>query len=407
MSGTIDGISYASSKYVYDTHGEGFVTDILYYDQSAKQVADQTIFAYPPFTTSAPTHNADGTFSVTVTPPPGGHGSYPTYNVETFSSAGIWIREDVYSAVYKDPSNPSAGYSSSTETSQTLVNAVGPGSGGSINGAYYDEVMKTSSPGGQNSSINYYYDLGGSHQLVASYTPNPVIALAPNGTATAGTAFKPLFASLSDPWAAQNPGTLALNISVDAGTATGKDGNGNTFTATAGSAAHLTGTVAQINADLASLSFIDQSAGTAHLTVQVYDQAGQSANATETITVDPGSGSGSSPNPVIGGPATLTIPTGTALHGVSVTFSDPWAVTHAGSLALDVTTTLGTLTDTVGGHVTSGTSLNLTGSYAQIEADINGLALSSNQAGSGTVTVEIYDQAGKEAVHLIGVTAHA
>lgn len=408
QSGTIDGISYASSKYVYTSQGQGYVTDILYYDQSGKQVADQTLFSDPPFATSAPVHNADGTFSVTVTPPPGGEGAYPTFNVETFSSAGIWIREDDYSAVYKDPGNPNGGYSSTSETSYSLVNATGPGSRGTIDGADYDMVIKTYRPDGQSSSVDYYNDLGGSHQLVADYSPNPVIALAPKGTASTGTAFKPSFISLSDPWAAQNPGSLALTVSVDAGTATGTDGNGHSFSATAGSAAHLSGTVAQINADLASLSFIDQSAGTAHLSLLVYDQAGKWSKATETITVNPGGGSGSSsPDPVVGGPATLSIPTGSAQTGLNATFSDPWASDHAGSLALNVSTSLGTLHDVVGGHDSSGTSLHLTGSYSQVEADIAGLSLSSSQAGTGSVKVEVYDQAGQSSVHLIGVTAHA
>lgn len=191
---------------------------------------------------------------------------------------------------------------------------------------------------------------------------------------------------------------------------TGKDANGNAFTATAGSPVHLTGTAAQINADLSSLSFIDQNSGTAHLTLQVYDQAGISATATQTITIG-GSGTGtgsSSPNPVVSGPSSLTIPADTALHGLGVTFSDAWAVNHAGSLALNVTTTIGTLTDLVNGqNIGGGTSLHLTGSYSQIEADIAGLNLATNQVGTGKVWIEVYDQSGTEGVHVIGVTAQA
>ncbi len=407
QSGTIDGIAYASTQYVYDTQGDGFVTDILYFNKSGQQVADRTVFADPPFATSAPMANSDGTFSVKVTPPPGGGGTDPTYLLETFSSAGIWIREDDYGPVYKDPNNPAAGISGYTETGHSVVNVLGAGSSGTINGAYYDMVITSYSATGRLTGTSFYNDLGGSHERVATqYAPNPVIALSPTGTATAGSADTPLYASLSDPWAAQHPGTLALDIAVDAGTVTGKDGNGNAFSATAGSSAHLTGTVAQINTDLASLSFLDQSAGTAHLTVQVYDQAGLSASATQTITVG-GSGSGSAPHPVIGGPSALTIPADTARHGLGATLSDPWAVNHAGSLALTVTTTLGTLTDVAAGHSTTGTSLHLTGTYSQIEADVGGLALTSSQAGSGTVRIEVYDQAGVEAVHVIGVTAQA
>jgi hypothetical protein len=409
-SGTIDGISYASSKYVYDSYGDGIVTNILYYNQAGAQVADQTTYVFSPFNNSSPTQNSDGTFSITVTPPSGSGGTNPTYIVDTFSSAGILIREDDYGPVFKNPDNPYDGISGYVETGYTTVDATGPGSGGTINGSYYDTVMHTYNAGGRLTEITYFNDLGGSYQVVATqYEPNPVLAFSPTGTATAGTADTPLYASLSDSWAGSNPGTLALIISVDAGTVTGKDNStGLSFSATPGSSVHLTGTLAQINSDLSSLSFIDQNDGTAQLTLQVYDQAGVSASATQAITVT-GTSTGTSPtpDPVLSGPTTLTIPADTQLHGLSVTLSDPWAVNHAGSLALNVFTSLGTLTDVVNGVSTTGTSLHLTGSYAQIEADLSGLSLTSSQAGTGNVRVEVYDQAGIEAVHVIGVTAQA
>ncbi|HMA48110.1 MAG TPA: hypothetical protein VKP60_00075 [Magnetospirillaceae bacterium] len=412
QSRTIDGIGYAASRYVYDNQGDGIVTDILYYDQSGTQVADRTLYEFSPFANSARIDNSDGTFSIKVTLPPGSGGTNSSYLLDTFSSAGIWIREDRYGPVFKDPTNPYGGISGYVETGYALINA---NASGMINGACYDMVISTYTAGGGLVETEYFNDLGGSHQVVARvYPPNPSIALGPTGTATAGTADTPLYASMTDPWAAHHAGSLALTISVDGGAVTGKDANGNAFTATAGSAAHLAGTVAQINADLASLSFLDRNTGTAHLTLQVYDQAGVSATATQAITVSgstsgtgTGTGSSSTPNPMISGPATLTIPTDTLVHGLNATLSDPWAVNHAGSLALNVTTTFGTLTDVVAGHSTTGTSLHLTGTYSQIEADVSGLALTSSHAGSGTVRIEVYDQAGVETVHVIGVTAQA
>ena len=395
QSGTIDGINYASSKYVYDANGGGYVTDILYYDQSGKQVADQTIFLTPPFGTTGPTHNSDGTFSITVTPPNGG--ADPTYEVETFNSAGIWIG--------------SADYASGTiETGHSVVEATGAGSRGTINGTDYDMVIAIYNAGGRLIETDYYNGTGGEgRQLVGTvYQPNPIISLLPNTTATAGTADTPLYISFTDSWASQHAGSLALNLSVDAGTLSGTDSKGNAFSATAGAAVHLTGTVAQLDADLASLSFIDQSAGTAHLTVQVYDQAGLSATATQTITVGAAPGNGgtgaSSPNPVVSGPTSLTFPAGQLVQSLNVTFSDPWAVNHAGSLALNVSTTIGTLIDDVNGQSATGTSLHLTGTYAQIQVDLHQLTLASSQAGTGTVRIEVYDQAGVESAHLVGVT---
>lgn len=403
QSGSIDGIAYASSKNVYDGNGDGIVTEILYSDASGHQVADRSVFVLPFFATGPTTPNPDGTFSLKIYPPGGQGGIDQDYNVETFSHAGIFQREDVYSPVYIDPSNPGGGVSGYIETAYTVANVI-LGSSPTLNGAYYDEVQTHYTGSGRVFEIDYLNDLNNTATVVArTYEPNPVLSLSPAATASAGAA-TPLYVSLSDPWAANHAGSLALTISVDAGTVSGTDAAGHPFSVTAGSAVHLTGTLAQINTDLGSLSFMDQTSGTAHLSVTVYDQAGVSASKQEAITV-----SGSSPPPATGlsGPTSLTIPADTLLHGLNVTYYDAWAAAHAGSLALNATTTLGTLTDVVAGHSMTGTSLHLTGSYAQIEADVSGLALTASQAGNGSVRIEVFNQAGVESVHVIGVTAQA
>lgn len=400
QSGTIDGVSYASSKNVYDPVGDGIVTDILYYDQAGTQVADRTVFAWPPFASGPKTVNADGSFSITITPPPSEGGVSNGYLLETFSNSGFWQREDVYSPIF----NSQGGLTGYEETSYTVAKVIGPGSSGSIDGAFYDRVLTSYTPDGRAIDTTYQYDLNGATKVVATqYFPNPILTVPQTGTATAGTSEALRYFSVSDLWAANHPGSLALTISTDAGTVSGNDGAGHSFSATAGSGAHLTGTLAQINADLASLSFIDPAAGTAHITFTVYDQAGVSSTKQDTITVS-GSGSGGSPNPVVGGPSSATIPADAQIHTLTgITFSDPWAANHAGSLALNVFTTLGT----VSASTQNGTNLHLTGTYSQIASDLAYLGLASNQAGSGTVRIEVYDQAGVEAVHLIGVTAHA
>jgi len=335
--------------------------------------------------------------------PAGGHGGIDQgYDLETFSNAGIWQREDVYSPIYIDPSNPGGGVSGYSETAYTIANVM-LGASGTVNGSYYDEVQTHYTGSGRVFEIDYLNDLNDSSTVVTRlYEPNPVLAVPPSGPATTGTAEALSYISMTDPWAANHAGTLALTISVDAGTVTGTDSAGHSFSATPGNAARLTGTLAQIDTDLAGLSFIDQTAGTAHVTFAVYDQAGVSNSKQDTITV-----SALTPNPAIIGPAQLTIPTGTQPYGLSASFSDPWSANHAGLLALNATTTLGGLTDFISGHNTVSTSLHLTGTYSQIAADVSGLALTSSQAGTGTVRIEVYDQAGVEAVHLIGVTVQA
>lgn len=429
QSGTIDGISYASTQNVYDPNGEGFVSEILYFDASGTQVAERNIFSVNPMFINGGTKNADGTFTLELANPGANGGIAKPYTLETFSSSGIWIREDNYTPIFLDASNPGGGVSGWTDTGYMLVDATGPGSSGKINGAYYDMVETLYDANGKLTETDYLNDLNGSSTVVAkqvSSQPDPILTVPPAATATAGTALALALGSTSlvDSWAASHAGSLALNISVDSGIVSGKDSAGNSFSASAGTEVHLTGTLAQINTDLAGLSFTGQAgtgqagtgqAGTAHITFQVYDQAGVETSKQEIITVSAassgsgsGSGSSSTPNPVLSGPTQLTIPTGTGVNGLNATFSDPWAVNHAGSLALNVTTTFGTLTEIAGpGPSATGTSLHLTGSYSQIEADIVGLALTSSQAGTGTVRIEVYDQAGVEAVHVIGVTAQA
>ena len=83
--------------------------------------------------------------------------------------------------------------------------------------------------------------------------------------------------SIADAWAAGNSGSMALNLSVDQGTL---NVDGHT-----GASIALTGSLSQLNADLASLDFTaPTSAGTATLTVNVYNQSGYSTTQTAPIS---------------------------------------------------------------------------------------------------------------------------
>ena len=412
-AGTIDGVSYSSTQTVYDTLGYGVVTEFLYFDQTGKQVAERGLYYLSPtgYGIGAKTVNSDGTFSFEVTNP-GSHGGFAQgYSVDTFSSAGIWIRDDVYTPIYIYPSAPYEGISGYSD-SYTLVNAVGPGSSGTINGSYYDMVESQYDAGGHLTEKDYLYDLNGASTLVAKQVyavPNPVLTLPGAATATAGTALALAGISLSDDWAAINPGTLALIISTDSGTVSGTDTAGNPYSASAGKAAHLTGSLGEINADLSRFAFTGQT-GTAHVTFHIYDQAGAETSAQETITVS-GAGSTTAPDPVLTGSTQLSATAGTALALSGIILSDPWASTHAGTLALNVATSLGTLNginDNGQALTGSGTAaLHAVGTLAQINADLADLLLTSSQAGTANVRIEVYDQAGIEAVHVVGVTVHA
>lgn len=407
--GTIDGVDYASSQDVYDPYNDGTIAQILYFDQSGTEIADRSAFTIPAwYDDVGKTTNSDGSFTVKLVPMGANGGLDPGYTLETFSSTGVWEREDVFLPIFTDPTFPGQGtVSGYTDNSYTIVNLVGTGSSGIIDGAHYDMVESHYTGSGKLLETDYFNDLDDTPTLVAAvYQPNPVVNAISPVTATAGAAAALDLVSVSDPWAAGHPGTLALTISVDSGTVTGTDSSGNAFTVTAGSAEHLTGTLAQINVDLAGLVFTDQTAGTAQVSYVVYDQAGLSASAVETVTVGaPGTGVSWTPGGELIGSQTMTVPATGQAQGLNHILSDPWAVGHPGSLALNASTTFGTLSDIVTGQ--SGTSLHFTGGYSQIAADLAGLQLASSQAGSGSVRLEVFDQAGAETVAVIGVTAHA
>ncbi len=78
--------------------------------------------------------------------------------------------------------------------------------------------------------------------------------------------------SISDAWAANHAGSMALSLSVGHGTL--EISNGTSMVT--GASVHLTGSLAQLNADLATLHYDATAAGTDSLAVSVYNQGGVS-----------------------------------------------------------------------------------------------------------------------------------
>jgi len=130
-----------------------------------------------------------------------------------------------------------------------------------------------------------------------SGTPNPVLTLPGTQTVAAGQTLAIPGASVSDAWAANHPGTLALNVSTGSGSVSMKDANGSAVAGSGGGAIHTFGSLAQINADLANLTYTGGSAGS-RVTVDVWDQAGAEATKSFNVTLS-GSGStgGTTPTP--------------------------------------------------------------------------------------------------------------
>ncbi len=118
----------------------------------------------------------------------------------------------------------------------------------------------------------------------AALAPSPVIVVAtvaPPSSYTVPVAG----VSLSDAWAAQNAGKAGLFLSTDLGTLSVRLSDGTTATAAAGTRISLADGLANLNAALATMSLTATKTGTAHVTVDFWDQAGIEATKTVTVAV--------------------------------------------------------------------------------------------------------------------------
>ena len=124
-----------------------------------------------------------------------------------------------------------------------------------------------------------------------SVTPaltGPVITAPTTESATAGATIAIAGVSVADAFAAGNPGTMALNLSVTSGTI-GMTGAGGAIVAGSGAQSmSISGTFAQVNADLANLSYTAAgTAGSDTISVNIWDQAGLDFTMSINVSVTP------------------------------------------------------------------------------------------------------------------------
>jgi hypothetical protein len=221
--------------------------------------------------------------------------------------------------------------------------------------------------------------------------------------------------SVIDAFAASNPGTLVLDVSDTKGLLTMTSG-GTKLAGSGTTSMTVTGTLAQINADLATLSYTaGSSTGGDTIAIDVWDQAGLEGSTNIEVTVSaPASTTTTtttSTGPTIAAPASESFTTGTdpAIAGVSVT--DAFAASNPGSLVLDISATTGDISMTSGGTLLSGSgthSMSITGTLAQINADLATLSYTpGSSAGTDSINIEVWDQAGIEGSKSIAVTVTA
>ncbi len=234
----------------------------------------------------------------------------------------------------------------------------------------------------------------------------PIFTLPSSETTTTGGSVAVTGVSVTDAFAASNPGTLVLNLSATLGLLAMTSGGARL----AGSGTHamsVTGTLAQINADLATLTYTAGStAGGDTINLDVWDQAGLEGTKSLEVTV-----TATSTGPVISVPASDSVAAGsaTAVAGISVT--DAYAASSPGNVVLDVSATSGLVAMTAGGAQLTGSgthTISVSGTLAQINADLATLSYTAgSSAGTDSISVYVSDQAGVAATESIAVTVTA
>jgi hypothetical protein len=284
---------------------------------------------------------------------------------------------------------------------------------------------------------------GGATPSGGAGTPQDLAVTVPTSlTAAAGATIPIAGVAIDDAWAQTAGGTMALNIYDKSGTITI---GGQTF-GPGGSnvpGGMLIGTEAELNADLASLSYqAGAEDGSDTLTIDVWNQTG--VEVTKTIPVAVGAASpgdtapggtptdgttsgaggaipgGTSPagSTAAGAPGTpqdlavavppsLTAAAGATIPVAGVAIDDAWAQTVGGTMALNVYDKSGTVT--LGGQTFGPGGSNAPGGMlAGTEAELNAaLANLSYQAGADdgtdTLTIDVCNQAGVEVTKTIQV----
>ncbi|MEO8926907.1 MAG: hypothetical protein ABI306_07055, partial [Caulobacteraceae bacterium] len=228
-------------------------------------------------------------------------------------------------------------------------------------------------------------------------SPPPIVA-APNSVLIQQGQIKAITGvSVSEAVALSAGQTVTVNLKDTNGILSQTAGMG---TVTGSGTTNLTiiGTVAQVNADLATLKVKDSILPTD--TIKITSSDSRSGDSVTTIKVNVNA----PPTITVGGAQILSQGVTAAIPGVSI--ADPEAVFANETLTVTLADTVGLLSATGTGITGSGTtSLTLTGSLAQVNADLTTLADTEGSPGSDTITVNANDGRGGMATQeTIGLT---
>jgi hypothetical protein len=108
----------------------------------------------------------------------------------------------------------------------------------------------------------------------------------PSSALVAKTATVPISATVTDFFAANNPGSTALNVSCTSGTLAMKDQNGNPVPGSGTNSLQFDGTLSQVNAALATLTYTaGNSTGTDTVAINVWNQIAENITQDTFVTI--------------------------------------------------------------------------------------------------------------------------
>lgn len=203
---------------------------------------------------------------------------------------------------------------------------------------------------------------------------------------------------LSDPVSAKAGTAVTVNVSASNGTLSaslGNGGAGSTITGSGTNSLTISGTVAQANSDLRTLAYQPNS-GTTSDTITTTLADPTNGNATGTLAVSAG--------PVANAPPGLTVEQGNPTHVAGLSVSDNSGSASTETVTANLTDSNGILSANTatwngGGAVTgSGTNnVTISGTLAQVNADLGTLTFTSGTAGSDTLAMAVTTNAGGSA----------
>src|SRR5579872_6205937 len=237
----------------------------------------------------------------------------------------------------------------------------------------------------------------------ASYLAGPSFTVPGEETVAPGQSVAITGLEFDDAAAVTATGVLALNIASISGTFNMTDGAGNRLSGSSTQAIFVSGTLAQLNAELATLSYTaGASPGHDQLSLTVTDQSGNNFDVAVQVSIATGAAPPPPSGPSISAPSSETVAAGQSVPVSGVQVTDAYAASHPGELALNVSSTGGSIAMTgANGTALPGSgsaSIAVQGTFADINTELASLTFAAGAAAaSGQISVSVYDQLGLSA----------